>query len=62
VGKPEVKRPLGRLKNRWEDLMRMDLGEIGLEWSGVEWSGSSWLRIAANRALVNTVMDLVPRS
>jgi hypothetical protein len=27
--KPEGKRPLGRLKRRWEDEISMDLGEIG---------------------------------
>jgi hypothetical protein len=26
--KPEGKRPLGRLRHRWEDGIRMDLGEI----------------------------------
>jgi hypothetical protein len=35
VGKPEGKRPLGRLKRRWEDGIRMDLGEICL--GGVDW-------------------------
>jgi hypothetical protein len=29
VGKPEGKRPLGRPRYRWEDGIRMDLGEIG---------------------------------
>jgi hypothetical protein len=29
VGKPEGKRPLGRLTNRWEDDIKMDLKEIG---------------------------------
>jgi hypothetical protein len=41
VGKPEGKRPLGRPRCRWEDEIKMDLGEIG--W-GV-WSGFTWLRI-----------------
>jgi hypothetical protein len=41
VGKPGGKRPLGRLRRRWEDVIKMDLREIG--W-GV-WSGFSWLRI-----------------
>jgi hypothetical protein len=41
VGKPEVKRPLGRPKGIWEDWIRMDHRETG--W-GV-WSGFSWLRI-----------------
>jgi hypothetical protein len=29
VGKPEGRRPLGRQRRRWEDEIRMDLGEIG---------------------------------
>jgi hypothetical protein len=29
VGEPEVKRPLGRPRRRWEDNVRMDLREIG---------------------------------
>jgi hypothetical protein len=29
MGKPEAKRPLGRPRSRWEDGIRMDLGEIG---------------------------------
>jgi hypothetical protein len=34
VRKPEGRRPLGRTKHRWEDNLRMDLGQIG--WKGVE--------------------------
>ena len=29
TGKPTGKRPLGRLRSRWEDNIRMDLKEIG---------------------------------
>jgi hypothetical protein len=29
VGKPEVKRPLGRPRCRWEDNIKMDLQEVG---------------------------------
>ena len=29
VGKPEVKRPLGRPRRRWEDNIKMDLQEVG---------------------------------
>jgi hypothetical protein len=61
VGKPEGKRPLARPRSRWEDGIRMDLGEIG--W-GVE-----WIQLAQNRGLwraaVNAVMNLrflAPRS
>jgi hypothetical protein len=39
VGKPEGKRPLGRPRRRWEDGIRMDLGETGL---GVV----DWIRVA----------------
>jgi len=41
VGKPEGKRPLGRLRRRWEDNIKMDLQEVGC---GL-WTGSRWLRI-----------------
>jgi hypothetical protein len=34
VGKPEVKRPLGRPRCRWVDNIRMDLGEVG--WGDVD--------------------------
>jgi hypothetical protein len=29
AGKPEEKRPLGTPRRRWEDRIRIDLGEIG---------------------------------
>jgi hypothetical protein len=55
VGKPEGKRPLGRPRRRWEDNIKMDLGEIG-------WDGRDWIELAQDRdqwrALVNTVMKL----
>jgi hypothetical protein len=35
VGKTEGKRPLGRPRHRWEDVIKMDLREIG--WGHVEW-------------------------
>jgi hypothetical protein len=35
VGRPEGKRPLGRPRHRWEDNMKMDLREIGID--GVSW-------------------------
>ena len=41
IGKPEVKRPLGRSRRRWEDNIKMDLREVG----GVVGTGWSWLRI-----------------
>jgi hypothetical protein len=48
VGKPEGKRPLGRPRRRWEDGIRMDLGEIGL---GV-WIGFDWLRTGTSGRLL----------
>jgi hypothetical protein len=32
VGKPEKRRPLGRPRRRWVDIIKMDLREIG--WDG----------------------------
>jgi hypothetical protein len=37
VGKPEGKRPLGRLGRRWEDNIKMDLREWG---HGMDRAGS----------------------
>jgi hypothetical protein len=48
VGKPQGKRPVGRPRRRWEDGIRMDLGENG---RGMQ-SGSSWLRIGAGGGLL----------
>jgi hypothetical protein len=31
VGRPEGKRPLGRPRRRWEDNIKMDLREIGID-------------------------------
>jgi hypothetical protein len=54
VGKPERKRPLGRPRRRWEDNVRRDLWEIGVE--------GNWILLAQDRvrwrALVNSVMNL----
>jgi hypothetical protein len=55
VGRPEGKRPLGRPRRRWEDNIKMDLGETGID-------GASWIRLAQDRvhwrAFVNTVKNL----
>jgi hypothetical protein len=55
VGKPEEKRLLGRPRRRWEDNIKMDLGEIG--WGGMDWVDLAPVRDQW-RALVNTVMNL----
>jgi len=44
VGKSEGKRPLIRLKHRWEDNIRWVLRKE----SGKAWNGCIWLRIEAN--------------
>jgi hypothetical protein len=55
VGRPEGKRPLGRPRLRWEDNVKMDLGEIKTD-------GANWIQLAQDRvrwgAFVNTVMNL----
>jgi len=54
VGKPEGKRPLGRLRPRWEDNIKIDLREVG-------WGGD-WMELVQDkdrwRALVNTLKNL----
>jgi hypothetical protein len=42
MGKPEGKRPLGRSRRRWEDVIKMDLREICL-------GGVDWIRLAQVR-------------
>jgi hypothetical protein len=37
VGKPKGKRPLGRLRRRWEYNINVDLRETG--WGGMDWTG-----------------------
>jgi hypothetical protein len=55
VGRPESKRPLARHRRRWEDNIKMDLREKGID-------GANWIHLAQDkvrwRAFVNTVMNL----
>ena len=55
VGKPEGKRPLGRLGRGWEDNIKMDLQEVG-------WVNMDWIDMAEDRdrwrALVIAVTNL----
>jgi hypothetical protein len=55
VGKPEGKGPIGRPGHRWEDKIKLDRREIGLE-------NVDWINLAEDRdrwrALVNTVIHL----
>jgi hypothetical protein len=55
VGKPERKRPLGRLRRRMVVNNKMDLQEVGC-------GGMDWIELAQDResywALVTAVMNL----
>jgi hypothetical protein len=57
AGKPEGRIPLGRLRHRWENNLKMDLREVG--WRG---GGVGWTDLAQNKDrwwdLVNAVMNL----
>jgi len=54
VGKSEVKRPLERLRRRWEDNMKMDLQEVGC-------GSKDWIELSQDRdrwrAVVNAVLN-----
>ena len=55
VWKPEGRRPLGRLRRRWEDNIRVDLWEVGcgcVDWMELAQDRDRW------RALVSVVMNL----
>jgi hypothetical protein len=55
VGRPEGKRPLGRPRHRWEDNVKLDFREIGID-------GANWIRLAQDwvqwRAFARTMMKL----
>jgi len=55
VCKPEGRRPLGRPRRRWVDIIRMDLQEVGcgyMDWNGLAQDRDRW------RTLVSAVMNL----
>ena len=55
MGKPERKRPLGRLRHRWKDNIKMDLQEVGcgvMDWIELVHDRDWW------RALVNAVINI----
>jgi hypothetical protein len=55
LGISDGKRPVGRLRRRWEDNIRIDLSEI-------RWEDVDWLHLTQDRdqwrAVVNMVMNL----
>jgi hypothetical protein len=44
VGRPEGRRPLVRPRLRWEDNIKMDFMEIGID-------GEKWIRLVQDRLL-----------
>ena len=56
TGKPTKYKPLGRPRRRWEDNIRMDLEEIGI-------NARNWIVSAQDsdyyRALVNAALNLI---
>jgi hypothetical protein len=56
IGRPEGKRPFGRPRHGWEDNIKLDFGEIGID-------GANWIQVAQDRvqwrAFVSTVMNLL---
>jgi hypothetical protein len=55
VGKPEVKRSLGRPRRRWVDNIRTDLQEVecgNVDWIGLALDKDMWMK------LVSAVMNL----
>ena len=54
-GKPEGKRPLGRPRRRWEDIIKTDLREVVCD-------AGEWIDLAQDRmqwrAYVRTIMKL----
>jgi hypothetical protein len=55
VGRPEGKGPLGRSRRRWEDNIKLDLREIGID-------GANRIQLDQDRiqwrAFANTMMNL----
>jgi hypothetical protein len=42
LGGPKVKRPLGRPRRKWEDNIKLDLRQIGID-------GANWIWLAQDR-------------
>jgi hypothetical protein len=55
IGRPEGKRLLGRPRRRWEDNIKVNLREIGI-------NRANWIELAQNkvqwRAFVNIVLNI----
>jgi hypothetical protein len=51
LGRPEVRRPLGKPRRRWEDNIKTDVQEVG-------W-GMDWIELAQDRDRWRAVVDAV---
>ena len=51
TGKPKGKRPLGRRRRRWEDNIRMDLEEVGI-------NAENWVDLAQDRDYWRTFVNV----
>jgi len=49
-GETRRKKPFGRLRHRWENIIEMNFKEIGLE----AWTGLMWLRRGSSGKLLGT--------
>jgi hypothetical protein len=52
LGRPEGKRPLGRPRCKWEDNIKMDLRETGID-------GVNWIQLAQGRVQWQASVDMV---
>jgi hypothetical protein len=52
VGKPEGKRPLGRPMRRWEDIIKLNLQEVGCR-------VMDWIKLAEDYPMVPSKCDTV---
>jgi hypothetical protein len=52
VWRPEGNRPLGRPRDRWEDNIKMDFREIGID-------GANWIRLAQGRVQCRGLFKMV---
>jgi hypothetical protein len=52
VGRPESKRPLERRRRRWEDNIKMDLREMGMD-------EANWIRLIQDRVQWRTFVSMV---
>jgi hypothetical protein len=51
VGRPEGKRPLGRPRRRWENNIKIDLRETGID-------GMNWIRLSQDRVRWRTFVSM----